>query len=85
MPRIYWTPKRKARLLKDAETLTLKQLARKYFRSTNEIEDLLKMLRPGKKTILRTYKEGGKKVKVYRAGFAHGVEAQMVGQLHTIY
>ena len=66
--------------------MTLKQLARKYFRSTNDIEDLLKMLRPGKKTIIRTYKLDGHKVKVYKPGYALNAHiTQIIGQSRPLY
>lgn len=85
MPRIFWSKRRKAQLLIDAKTLTLKQMARKHFRPTDEIERILSMLRPGKKTIVRRYKENGVVVKVYKKGYAYGSEKQMIGEHRPYY
>ena len=85
MPRIYWTPKRKNVLLKDAEKMTLKQLARKYFQPVAEIERMLDQLNPRSAKLIRTYRWRGHTVKVYSPGYAAGVWQQQVGEQHAHY
>lgn len=85
MPRIFWSKKKKARLLKDAETLTLNQLARKYFRPADEIEIMLARIKPGKKLIKHRYKENGHVVIVYREGYALGSERPPIGSNRPYY
>lgn len=85
MPRIFWSQKRKAQLMKDSETLTIKEMAKKYFQQPAEIERMLMHLRPGKKPIVRTYMDGKHKVTVYRPAFAAGAYSQHIGASHVFF
>ena len=89
MPRIFWTLKRKKRLVLQAKTLTVKQLARKHLQPVAEIERMLRQLSPDNPLIKERYTTRiGKKtitVTVYYPGYADGVWNQRCGSIHAIY
>ncbi len=76
MPRIFWTPKRKARLLEQSKSLTVKQLARLHFQPVAEIERMLLQLAPDNHMIKKVYREKGVKVIQYYPAYAGGVRQQ---------
>ena len=89
MPRIFWSVKRKKRLVMQAKTLTVKQLAKKHLQPVAEIERMLRQLSPDNPLIKEKRKEKhGKKwiiVTIYCSGYADGIRQQYCGAHRTIY
>ncbi len=87
--RVFWTPKRKRRLIAQAKTMTVKQLARTHLQPVAEIERMLRHLSPDNPLIMTKRKERhGKKwivVTIYYPGYADGIRKQICGSLHSIY
>jgi len=89
MPRIFWTIKRKRKLVLQAKTMTIKQLAKRHLQPVAEIERMLRQLSPDNPLIKDTRKERhGKKiimVTIYYPGYADGIRQQYCGSHRSIY
>ena len=83
--RIFWTPGRKAKLLKQAKIMTVNEMARYHLQPAAEIERMIKFLTGDATMIKKRYKEGKIVVTVYYAAYASGVRRQCMGERTAIW
>lgn len=85
MAKVFWSPTRKAKLLKQSKVMTVNQMAQYHLQPVVEIERMIKHLSDDPTLIKRKYKEGHYTVTVYYAAYAANALRQCIGERASLW